>query len=76
MDILAQYWIEVDKALEDVECRVEEFRYDTMLEIRIQGLNRDWKEIAKRYKTYNAAVCVVWMARTITHSFSVGHLPG
>jgi hypothetical protein len=57
MDVLAQYWLEVDTALEDIHVRVADLRDDKMLQMRIRGLNRDWKEVASDYKTYKMAVC-------------------
>jgi hypothetical protein len=49
-DALAQYWLEADTSLQDIYSRVEELREDDMLQMRIQGLHRDWKEIADIYQ--------------------------
>jgi hypothetical protein len=45
-DALAQYWLRVDTTLQDIYSRVEELREDNMLQMRIQGLARDWNELA------------------------------
>jgi hypothetical protein len=59
MDVLAQYWLEVDTALEDIYVRVTDLREDNMLQMKIRGLNRDWKEVASDYKSYKTAVCTI-----------------
>jgi hypothetical protein len=56
MDVLAQYWLEVDTALEDIYVRVTDLQDDNLLQMRIRGLNRDWKEVAGDYMSYKTAV--------------------
>jgi hypothetical protein len=58
MGILARYWLEMNTTLQDVETQVEELRDDPMLQMSIWGLNGDWAEIARDYRTYEVAVCI------------------
>lgn len=46
----------MDTVLEDIEKRVEVLQKDNILQMRIRGLNRDWKEAAKNYMAYKIAV--------------------
>lgn len=59
MDVLAQYWLEVDTVLEDVERRAKGLRDDDMLQMNMRSLKRNWKEVADDYKMYKTAVCTV-----------------
>ena len=59
MNIIAQFWLEVVIVLRDIEGRIKELEDHNMLDIKIQGLYREWKEVAKDYKAYSTAVCAV-----------------
>ena len=66
-DSLAQYWLEVDTALQDIYSRVEELREDNMLQMRIQGLYRDWKEVAGSYGTEKWSYVLIIMIDSSTY---------
>jgi hypothetical protein len=57
MDILAQYWLEMNTTLHDIETRVQELRDDHILQMSIWGLDCNWAEIARHYQAYEDAVC-------------------
>jgi hypothetical protein len=59
MDIITQFWLQVDATLEDIETRANELRNDNMLQFRMQNLKRYWKNAADDYKAYKSAVCIL-----------------
>jgi hypothetical protein len=74
-DVLAQYWLEADTVLQDIYNRVEELREDNMLQMRIQGLYRDWKEIAGIYGTERWSYVLVIMKDSNTYPRSADYIP-
>ena len=69
-DSLAQYWLEVDTTLQDIYSRVEELREDNMLQMRIQGLYRDWKEVSDSYKSEKWSYVPIVMTDSSTYPCS------
>jgi hypothetical protein len=59
MNIVAEYWSGVDTELQDMEARVKTLRQDHMLQMRVRGLSRRWKDVGKDHKNYIAAVSAV-----------------
>jgi hypothetical protein len=59
MNILAQYWMEVDTVLQDIERRARGLQDNDMLQMNMRSLKRNWKEVAGDYKMYKSAVCTV-----------------
>ena len=74
-DSLAQYWLEVDTTLQDIYSRVEELREDNMLQMRIQGLYRDWKEVAGGYETKKWSYVLIIMIDSSTYPYSANYTP-
>ena len=72
-DNLVQYWLEVDTALQDICSRVEELREDNMLQMRIQGLYRDWKEVAGSYETQRWSYVLIIMIDSSTYPCSADY---
>jgi hypothetical protein len=52
-------WIGVDTELQDIEARASALQDDHLLQMRIRGISRDWKEVARDRKTYIKAVRVI-----------------
>ena len=74
-DVLAQYWLGMDTALQDIYNRVAELREDNMLQMRIQGLYRDWKEVAGSYGTEKWSYVLIIMIDCSTYPFSADYTP-
>jgi hypothetical protein len=59
MDNIAQFWLEIELSLWDIEERAKELRHDTVHEMSVQGLKRDWIGVAKEYRAYYSCVCIL-----------------
>ncbi len=75
-DVLAQYWLEADTALQDIYNRVKELREDNMLQMRIQGLYRDWKEVAGIYGAERWSYVLIIMTDSSTYPCSADYTLG
>jgi hypothetical protein len=74
-DVLVHQWLEMDTALQDIDNRVEELPEDNMLQMRIQGLYRDWKEVAGGYETKKWSYVLIIMIDSSTYPYSANYTP-
>jgi hypothetical protein len=59
MDVITQFWLEVDTAQETIRTMAKGLQNDNSLQMEMRGLKRGWKETADDYKTYQSAVCII-----------------
>jgi hypothetical protein len=76
MDVVADYWIGVDTELQDIETRFKVLRDGHMLQMKIKGLQRNWKEVEKDHKSYINAVRAFVYEQVRYLLFSAQHTPG
>lgn len=52
MDVLANYWRDLNAALEDLHEHVDELHNDSLFQLGIRDLERDWKMVRCDYMDY------------------------
>ena len=60
MDVVATHWQTADTQLMDMNSRAKALRDDHMLQMKIKGLQRDWKQVETEHINYLTAVRAVY----------------
>jgi hypothetical protein len=59
MEIITQFWLEVETAQEFITTSAKGLQNDNILQLEMRSLKRCWKDTADDYKIYESAVCII-----------------